>query len=106
MNSVEIHHGELLPDDYGYTLEDVCVLCHVERHWVISSIEHGVIEVSEIQSHVFSLADVERLTRALRMQREFELQTENIALVLDLMDTIEHQRSELQLLRRQALNDD
>lgn len=102
MRNGDTSRVELLADDHAYSMDDVCVLCRVEQHWVIEVIENGVIENSSDGYTIFTQWEVDRLVRAVRMQRDFELHTENIALVLDLMETIEEQRRELELLKRQA----
>lgn len=103
---------ELLPVNHVYSMTEVCCLCEVEEHWVVEIVTQGVIEhplheQADQQSHglvemYFSHDDLDRLARAIRLQREFEVQVENLALVLDLMDTITQQRQELVVLRQQA----
>lgn len=103
---------ELLPVNHVFSLTEVCCLCEVEEHRVVEIISHGVIDHPlqdrlqpadrQVPDLSFSHADLERLTRAVRLQREFEVQVENLALVLDLMDTITRQRQEIAVLTRQA----
>ena len=51
------------------------------------------------QSH-FKQTQVVRILKANRLQRELELDIVHLALVIDLLDTIETQRRELDVLRK------
>lgn len=86
--------------DIVYTSSEVCTLCRITVTTLSSYIEHGLIEeVSDAQAH-FHQAHVIRLLKAARLQRELELDIAHLALVIDLLDTIEAQRSELDVLRK------
>ncbi len=55
--------------------------------------------MSDAQSR-FQQAHVIRILKANRLQRELELDIVHLALVIDLLDTIETQRHELDFLRK------
>lgn len=85
--------------DIYYTSSEVCTLCRITVTTLSSYIEHGLIdEMSDDQSH-FQQVHVIRILKANRLQRELELDIAHLALVIDLLDTIETQRRELDVLR-------
>lgn len=86
--------------DIVYTPSEVCTLCRITVTTLSSYIEHGLIdEMSDAPSH-FHQAHVIRILKAMRLQRELELDIAHLALVIDLLDTIEAQRRELDVLRK------
>ncbi len=86
--------------DILYTPSEVCTLCRITVTTLSSYIEHGLIdEMSDAQSH-FQQVHVIRILKANRLQRELELDIAHLALVIDLLDTIETQRRELDFLRK------
>lgn len=86
--------------DIIYTRNEVCSLCRITVTTLSSYIEHGLIdEVSDDTSH-FQQMHVVRILKASRLQRELELDVAHLALVIDLFDTIESQRRELEVLRK------
>ncbi len=86
--------------DIVYTPSEVCTLCRITVTTLSSYIEHGLIdEMSDASSH-FHRAHVIRILKAIRLQRELELDIAHLALVIDLLDTIDAQRRELDVLRK------
>lgn len=86
--------------DTSYTPSEVCSLCRITVTTLSSYIEYGLIdELSDAGSH-FQQAHVIRILKASRLQHELELDITHLALVIDLLDTIETQRRELDVLRK------
>lgn len=86
--------------DILYTSSEVCTLCRITVTTLSSYIEHGLIdELSDAESQ-FQQIHVIRILKANRLQRELELDIAHLALVIDLLDTIETQRRELDVLRK------
>ncbi len=83
-----------------YTPSEVCTLCRITVTTLSSYIEHGLIdEISGAESR-FQQVHVIRILKANRLQRELELDIAHLALVIDLLDTIETQQRELDVLRK------
>ena len=101
MQGVQNDSGRDAPEaDILYTSSEVCTLCRITVTTLSSYIEHGLIdEMTDAQSD-FQQAHVVRILKAKRLQRELELDIAHLALVIDLLDTIETQRRELDLLRK------
>jgi len=89
--------SERLDETRRYSTDELCVLCRIDETTIVRLIEHGVIEHHDGSS--WSWRSVHRITRAVRVQREFEIDLTAVPLVLDLLERIERQQRELQLLR-------
>ncbi|ASJ70899.1 chaperone modulator CbpM [Granulosicoccus antarcticus] len=86
--------------DILYTQTEICTLCHITVSTLGSYIDHGVIDdLPDVESH-FQQAHLIRILKAMKLQHELELDIAHLALVIGLLDTIEAQRSELELLRQ------
>jgi chaperone modulatory protein CbpM len=84
--------GVVLEEQIDITVDQVCALCRVERTQIVHLVEEGVIDPMQPASAVaqwrFSGAALARARRAVRLQRELELNPAAAALVLDLLDEI------------------
>jgi len=91
-----IHTGTVIEDD-SLTLEQLCHACGVHADWVISLVEESIIEPQGNEIHVwrFSGASLVRVHSALRLQRDLGVNLAGIALALDLMEELEHLRTQL-----------
>ncbi len=100
MQGMQDDSGRDAPEaDISYTPSEVCTLCRITVTTLSSYIEHGLIdEISDDRSH-FQQIHVIRILKATRLQRELELDIAHLALVIDLLDTIDTQRRELDVLR-------
>lgn len=100
MQGTQNDSGRHAPEeDIVYTSSEVCTLCRITVTTLSSYIEHGLIdELFDAHSH-FQQIHVIRILKANRLQRELELDIAHLALVIDLLDTIETQRRELDVLR-------
>lgn len=92
-----------------YSAVEVCRVCALSEERLVEYVAHGVVvgavtterEREEAAARRFSHAELHRLVRAVRLRRELEVELPNLALVVDLMDTLERQRRELRRLRRE-----
>lgn len=84
--------GVVLEEQIDITVDQVCALCRVERTQIVHLVEEGVIDPMQPASAVtqwrFSGEALARARRAVRLQRELELNPAAAALVLDLLDEI------------------
>lgn len=84
--------GVVLEEQIDITVDQVCALCRVERAQIVHLVEEGVIDPMQPASAVaqwrFSGEALARARRAVRLQRELELNPAAAALVLDLLDEI------------------
>lgn len=91
--------GNTLDEQSDITLDDMCRACRVEQRVIIVLIEEGIIEprVRSESPWRFSGTSLTRVSRALRLQRDFELNPAGVAIALDLLDEIEDLRRRLKI---------
>ncbi|HCW89960.1 MAG TPA: molecular chaperone [Marinobacter sp.] len=96
--TVDIH------DTQGrFTLREVCERggCHAE--FIINLVSHGVItpveEAPREADWQFDAAALARLGKALRLQRDLDINLPGLAMSLDLLDEVESMRREVDRLR-------
>lgn len=89
--------SEFIGTEATHTLEELCVSCAVEADWIAELVEHGVVEpTGQTRSDWrFASISVVRLAKAKRLERDLDLNSPGVALVLDLLDEIERLRSRL-----------
>jgi len=88
---------EQLDESRSYSTEELCTLCQVDECTVVMLLEHGIVEQQDDRG--WSWQSVQRIGRAIRVQRDFEIDFDAVPLVLNLFETLEHQRRELRILR-------
>ncbi len=98
-NSIEIT-SVLVDDRVELTIEDICQSCKVDKGVIVELIEQGIVEpkTRQAQPWRFSAVALPRIARALRLQRDFELNSAGVALALDLLAEIEMLKSRLNRL--------
>ena len=86
-----------------FTLREVCERgdCHAE--FVIKLVSHGVITPVEESPRTadwqFDAAALARLGKALRLQRDLDINLPGLAMSLDLLEEVEFMRREMDRLR-------
>ena len=100
-NVIEIT-SVLVDDRHELSLEEICQCCDVDRQVIVELVEQGVVEpkTTQAQSWRFGAVVVPKIARALRLQRDFELNSAGVALALDLLEEIE--TLQRQLKRRES----
>lgn len=104
MNSKKIEVSEissvLVDDRLEITLEEICVACHVGQDSILALVDEGIVEpsVRNEQPWRFRGDSLPRVARALRLQRDLELNTAGLAFALDLLSEIEGLRKRLKRL--------
>ncbi len=95
----------VVDDRQEMTLDDVCIACQVDRSVIVELVDEGVVKPSVIrgESWRFSAGKLPRIARALRLQRDLELNVSGVAFVLDLLNEIERLRKQLE--RQSTLED-
>jgi len=87
--------GTVVEEQTEIDLDELCAVCRVERTQIVQLVEEGVIDLlpaagsaAEPPPWRFSGESATRARRALRLQRELDLDPAAAALVLDLLDEI------------------
>ena len=99
--------GPVDPDDVldasdgraGYGREELCALCRIDAVLLVEYVRHGVLVAEDEAGTRFAAPAVHRALRAVRLQREFAVDVEALALVVDLFERLEAQRREIAVLR-------
>jgi len=93
--------GAIFEETAVLTVRDLSRMCAVEERHIVEYVEEGVLHVVALDAAEwhFSGAALRRARRALRLERDLELNLAGLALALDLMDELEQLRSELRARR-------
>lgn len=88
----------VVDDRQELTLDDICIACRVEQSVIVELVDEGLVKpsVSRAGSWRFSAGKLPTIARALRLQRDLELNFAGVAFVLDLLNEIESLRKQLE----------
>lgn len=88
--------------DEHLSLDEFIEITHIPADMVLSYIQYDIIhpEGALPEQWVFDLNHIRRVKRALRLQHDLEVNLAGVAVVLDLLDEIEHMRSQMALLEK------
>lgn len=88
--------GYVLDESVTLTLTELSGACRVREEQIIELVDEGVIE-PEVQQRewIFPSTELRRAGRAVRLQRDLEINAAGVALVLDLLEEIEELRARL-----------
>ncbi len=87
----KVHQGILLDEEEDLTLVRLCNFCNVSPDQIIELVNEGILDPHghSAPNWKFSFTSVERVRKADRLQRDFELNISGVGLVLHLLDRIE-----------------
>jgi chaperone modulatory protein CbpM len=91
-------------EDYAWIeVGDFCAWLSVERHWVVSLVEAGVLEPrgAAPEAWSFPASDLARVRAAARLVRDLDVNLAGAAVILDLLE--ERRRLEHRLARLERL---
>ncbi len=93
--------GSIFEESGVLTVEDLSRMCAVEERHIVEFVEEGVLSVIEANTAEwrFTGAALRRARRALRLERDLEINLAGVALALELMDELEHLRRTLEARR-------
>jgi chaperone modulatory protein CbpM len=83
--------GDILDEGTILSVEDLARACNVEITWIETLHAQGVIT----ESGGYTVLTLTRLRKARRLEMDLGLNTESLAVVLDLLDQIDQLHSEL-----------
>lgn len=95
--------GELLDEQRAIRLSELLRVCGVSAGQVRAMVAEGMLHPrgAEPEQWVFRGVEVIRVRRAVRLQRDLELNLPGTALALELIDEIERLRSRVHRLEQQ-----
>lgn len=87
------------------TLNDVCRILELRTEVIREWVAEGVVRPSGRRTGEWRFAprELERALRARRLQRDLELETQSLPLVLDLLSEVERLRRRLRVLEEHLL---
>lgn len=95
-DSHEVLTGYVLDETVTLTLTELSGVCRVGEEQIIELVQEGVIEPEYHQrSWTFPSTQLRRAGRAVRLQRDLEVNAAGVALILDLLEEIEELRARL-----------
>ena len=92
-------HGSLVDEHTLLSVTELSRICAVEERYIIAFVEEGVLLPADARTSVWHFRGdaLPRARRALRLQRDLEINLAGVALAMDLMDEIDRLRRELQM---------
>ena len=93
--------GSLFDESARLSIGDLSRMCAVDERHIVEYVEEGVLSVVEINAAEwhFTGAALRRARRALRLERDLEINLAGVALALELMEEVERLRRELEARR-------
>ena len=97
-----ILEGTPLDESTWVEVGDFCAWLHVERHWVASLVEAGVLEPrgAAPESWSFPASDLARVRALARLVRDLDVNLAGAAVILDLLEERRRLERRLALLER------
>jgi chaperone modulatory protein CbpM len=98
MNSVTVCTALLVDQDAPVTIDELARFCEQQTEWVVTLVNQGVLPPAQGQypeQWVFTSVSVTRARHVARLQRDFEVNLDAAALMVDLMEEVRHLRSRL-----------
>jgi chaperone modulatory protein CbpM len=94
--------GSPVDESAWIAVGDFCTWLHVERHWVVSLVEAGVIEPrgSAPEAWSFPASDLNRVRSVARLVRDLDVNLEDAALIVDLIEERRRLERRVALLER------
>jgi chaperone modulatory protein CbpM len=92
--------GVVLDEHVTVTFTELTQLCRSDDHLVLLMVAEGVLhpQGGGTEDWRFNGCEIRRARRALRLQRDLDINLEGVALVLDLLDEIEALRLRVRAL--------
>jgi chaperone modulatory protein CbpM len=84
-------------DDAGFTLEELCSACALEREWLVLRVREGLIPATEVGGSEwrFTSATLARVRRMRDIERTYDAAPELAALAADMLEEIDRLRARL-----------
>jgi chaperone modulatory protein CbpM len=104
--NTDILSGRLIDEESRLSLRELCDACSVHAEFIIELVNEGVIEPAGYEkSHwCFTGFTLRRVRTAKRLKRDLGVNLAGIGLALELLEELEHMRSQLNKLS--VYNDD
>jgi chaperone modulatory protein CbpM len=99
----EVVSGEIVDETARYGLKDVCKVCGVHAEYIVEMVEAGILQPKggEPTQWRFSAISVIRSQKALRLQRDLDINLSGVAVALDLLEEVQALRDQVKSLSQQ-----
>ena len=89
----------ILEEQTQLTLADLCYACDINTQQMIELVDIGVLDPQgrEPEHWIFDGGNLQRARKALRLQRDLEINVAGVALILELLEEIETLRTRLKI---------
>ena len=102
INEYEVQVGVVIDADSRLTLAQLCRLCAVHADYVIELVEEGVIQPygEDVTQWHFPGLSIQRTRKARRLQADLGINLAGVAVILQLLDEVDHLRLRLKDLQQ------
>ena len=92
--------GVILDEHAEVTMDDLCRACRVDQAAIVALVEEGIVEprTRDVMPWRFSGTTLPQVARALRLQKDLDLNLAGVAFAMDLLGEIEELRNRLNLI--------
>lgn len=99
------HELVIIADPNEITLQELCEICSISSDFISHLMEYEIIHPKgrEPEEWVFDLAQLQRIKKAVRLQRDLDVNLAGVAVVLDLMEELQELRAEVELIHKHVL---
>lgn len=108
MKSVTIYSAVMVDDNAPLSLHEMACLCEQQIDWVVTLVREGLVGVerdvvvteTSPEEWLFASAAAARARQIARAQRDFDVNLDAAALMVDLMEEVRQLRAELEVYQR------
>ena len=102
----QIINGVILDEHVQFTLSDLSQACTRHAEWIVELVEEGILEPRgrEQRDWRFTVESLSRAHKAMRLQRDLQVNLAGVALVLDLVDQLDILRARLHRIEKHENN--
>lgn len=95
--SKKLLSGTIFEEELEVSLTDICYRFNVSTDEIVEMVDEGILDPSQKQQNLwlFNAQALRRLQIALRIQRDLQVNLAGVALALDLLDEINHLRTQI-----------
>ena len=108
MKSVTIYSAVMVDDNAQLSLHEMACLCEQQIDWVVTLVREGLVGVerdvvvteTSPEEWLFASAAAARARQIARAQRDFDVNLDAAALMVDLMEEVRQLRAQLEVYQR------
>ncbi|MFT5047605.1 MAG: chaperone modulatory protein CbpM [Porticoccaceae bacterium] len=98
-----VYTVEIVGFSTRYTFREMCEISHLAEAVVTEYIDYDVIVADGPAGVDFTQKQLDRLMKAFRLQRDLEINTPGVALVIELMDSNQHLEQKIKQLKMRTI---